>query len=111
MRARTREAVSRIAMADAKQGWPADHVERWPIDRLIPFAKNARNHTPPRRIRGFEDMTVRPVGQVLGSGKPAFFCAPENGLDLSPDRWTTRNPADPGRLARRGLDQQAAGTG
>jgi len=46
MRARTREAVSRIAMADAKQGWPADHVERWPIDRLIPFAKNARNHTP-----------------------------------------------------------------
>src|SRR5258707_14085254 len=44
--ARTREAVSRIAMADAKQGWPADHVERWPIDRLIPFAKNARNHTP-----------------------------------------------------------------
>jgi hypothetical protein len=33
-------------MADAKQGWPADHVERWPIDRLIPFAKNARTHTP-----------------------------------------------------------------
>jgi hypothetical protein len=30
-------------MADAKQGWPADHVERWPIDRLIPFAKNARH--------------------------------------------------------------------
>jgi hypothetical protein len=46
MRARTREAVSRIAMADAKRGWPADHVERWPIDRLIPFAKNARTHTP-----------------------------------------------------------------
>ena len=33
-------------MADAKQGWPADHVERWPVDRLIPFAKNARTHTP-----------------------------------------------------------------
>src|SRR5258705_4896579 len=44
--ARAHEAVSRIAMADAKQGWPADHVERWPIDRLIPFAKNSRTHTP-----------------------------------------------------------------
>ncbi len=28
--------------------WPADKVERWPIDRLIPYAKNARTHTVPR---------------------------------------------------------------
>ena len=75
MRARTREAVSRIAMADAKQGWPADHVERWPIDRLIPFAKNARNHTPPRRIRGFEDMTVRP-GASRSAPESLLFSAP-----------------------------------
>src|ERR1041385_153969 len=26
--------------------WPADKVERWPIDRLIPYARNARTHTP-----------------------------------------------------------------
>jgi hypothetical protein len=26
--------------------WPADKVERWPIDRLIPYAKNARTHSP-----------------------------------------------------------------
>jgi hypothetical protein len=25
--------------------WPADKVERWPIERLIPYAKNARTHT------------------------------------------------------------------
>src|SRR5258706_6324907 len=25
--------------------WPADKVERWRIDRLIPYAKNARTHT------------------------------------------------------------------
>src|SRR6202035_5856424 len=25
--------------------WPADKVERWSIDRLIPYAKNARTHT------------------------------------------------------------------
>ena len=24
--------------------WPADRVERWPIDRLIPYARNARTH-------------------------------------------------------------------
>ena len=26
--------------------WPADHIERWPIARLIPYARNARTHTP-----------------------------------------------------------------
>jgi len=25
--------------------WPADHVERWPIERLIPYARNARTHS------------------------------------------------------------------
>jgi len=27
------------------QSWPADKVERWPINRLIPYAKNARRHS------------------------------------------------------------------
>jgi DNA modification methylase len=27
-----------------KLGWPADRVERWPISRLIPYARNARTH-------------------------------------------------------------------
>src|SRR5215831_12341657 len=25
--------------------WPADNVERWPIERLIPYARNARQHS------------------------------------------------------------------
>lgn len=25
--------------------WPADKVARWPIERLIPYAKNARTRT------------------------------------------------------------------
>jgi ParB-like chromosome segregation protein Spo0J len=25
--------------------WPADRVERWPIERLIPYARNARTHS------------------------------------------------------------------
>jgi ParB-like chromosome segregation protein Spo0J len=34
--------------AGAREGitWPADQVERWPIDRLIPYARNARTHSP-----------------------------------------------------------------
>src|SRR5437868_8978063 len=26
--------------------WPADKIERWPIERLVPYAKNARTHSP-----------------------------------------------------------------
>lgn len=26
--------------------WPADRVERWPLERLIPSARNARTHSP-----------------------------------------------------------------
>jgi len=25
--------------------WPADHVERWPVDCLVPYARNARTHS------------------------------------------------------------------
>src|ERR1700730_9088839 len=38
-RARAREA------AGNQRPWPADKVERWAIDRLIPYAKNARTHS------------------------------------------------------------------
>ena len=24
--------------------WPADQVERWPVTKLIPYARNARTH-------------------------------------------------------------------
>jgi ParB-like chromosome segregation protein Spo0J len=27
------------------QPWPADNVERWPLARLVPYARNARTHT------------------------------------------------------------------
>ena len=25
--------------------WPADQVERWPLTKLIPYARNARTHS------------------------------------------------------------------
>jgi DNA modification methylase len=33
------------ADAGATRPWPADKVERWPIERLIPYANNARLHS------------------------------------------------------------------
>ena len=36
------------ARAPAREGaaWPADQVERWPIAKLIPYARNARTQSP-----------------------------------------------------------------
>src|SRR5215203_5884336 len=34
------------ANSGGKLAWPADKVERWPIERLIPYARNARTHSP-----------------------------------------------------------------
>jgi ParB-like chromosome segregation protein Spo0J len=28
-----------------KLGWPADKVERWPVAKLLPYARNARTHS------------------------------------------------------------------
>src|SRR2546423_9431018 len=36
---------SEPASAGPTRPWPADQVERWPIERLIPYANNARLHS------------------------------------------------------------------
>src|SRR4030088_752941 len=33
------------AKSAGKAPWPADHVERWPIERLMTYARNARTHS------------------------------------------------------------------
>lgn len=37
-----REAI--LDQSEARP-WPADRVERWPLDRLVPYARNARTHS------------------------------------------------------------------
>ena len=39
--------------------WPADRVERWSIDRLIPYAKNARTHTDAQVRQHFPRLGAR----------------------------------------------------
>ena len=36
---------SEPAVATPSRPWPADRVERWPIERLIPYANNPRLHS------------------------------------------------------------------
>jgi hypothetical protein len=36
---------TRVIGSENQRPWPADKVERWSIDRLIPYTKNARTHS------------------------------------------------------------------
>ena len=33
------------AEADPARSWPAERIEHWPIERLIPYGNNARLHS------------------------------------------------------------------
>src|SRR5918995_564947 len=78
-------ARSQPAAKSTAMPWPADKVERWPIERLIPFANNARTHSPAQvdqiaaSIRewgwtnpilvGEDGMIIAGHGRVLGARK------------------------------------------
>ena len=40
-----RDVLVRANAEQSLAAWPADKVERWPIERLIPSARNARTHS------------------------------------------------------------------
>ena len=50
----------------------ARRIELWPLDRLVPYAKNARTHSPEQvaqdMLKGLEEETfvILPHPQVLG---------------------------------------------
>src|SRR5580700_3954203 len=75
-RARARET------AGNERPWPADKVERWGIDRLIPYAKNARTHT---------DAQVAAIAASIGVGD-AGSEAERGGVNSNPCR-TSRSPS------------------
>src|SRR5262245_18087307 len=45
---RSTEPPSQLSQVEGsstgKLVWPADRIEKWPVDRLIPYARNARTH-------------------------------------------------------------------
>ena len=66
-------------IAEAETGgdlhWPADQIEHWPLDRLVPYAKNARLHSEAQ------------VAQLAGSMREWGFTIPilaaENGTIIA----------------------------
>ena len=53
----------------AKAPWPADRVERWPIERLIPYAKYCRSHSDARAGLVRRPSRRRPATLLHGVGK------------------------------------------
>jgi len=94
-RARARET------AGNQRPWPADKVERWSIDRLIPYARNARTHCRVGMGKAaadgaaVADLIVRDVGHCLAqqrvrSGQPPIV------LDVAPaNPAPSRTPLSP----------------
>lgn len=75
-----------------EQNWPADKVERWPIARLIPYAKNARTHSAEQidqLVASFEQfgwtnpVLVDSAGELI-AGHGRVLAAKQIGLDEVP---------------------------
>lgn len=39
------KSVGKAKPTETNQAWPADEVARWPVARLVPYARNARTHS------------------------------------------------------------------
>jgi hypothetical protein len=69
--------------AGNQRPWPADKVERWSIERLIPYAKNARTHTDgDLELAGI--MAERTAGLTNPDDAPAV---PEHPVSVAGDLW------------------------
>jgi len=89
-----------VNKSPAKKGWPADKVERRPIDALIPYARNARTHSDEQVAQIAASMRewgwTNPVlvdedgGVIAGHGR--ILAARQLGIDEVPcmvaDGWT-----------------------
>jgi ParB-like chromosome segregation protein Spo0J len=72
--------------------WPADKIERWPVDDIVPYERNARVHSPEqidqiaRSIRefGFTMPILVAEGGTIIAGHGRFEAAKMLGLDEVP---------------------------
>ena len=75
-----------------KNGWPADHVERWPVAKLVPNARNARTHSDEQVAQLAASIkewggTIPLLGDEAGglrAGQGRFLAAHLLGLDTVP---------------------------
>src|SRR5438876_226949 len=69
--------------AGAVRPWPADHIERWPIERLIPYANNARLHSEadPDSVPEVPEQPVTQLGDLLLLGDHRVGCGDSTNSD------------------------------
>src|ERR1700731_3600237 len=106
--------------AGIQRPWPADKVERWGIDRLIPYAKNARTHTDAQvaaiaaSIKEWGWTTPALVGEDGGliAGHARILAARQLGIAEIPVMvaagWPSALRAADGALALHALSQGTA---
>ena len=83
---------SEPAGASPTRPWPADRVERWPIERLIPYANNARLHSEADldkiaasiRKWGWTMPVLVDEEGVLIAGHATCRCGGKAGADIHP---------------------------
>src|SRR5690349_10907277 len=72
--------------------WPADHVERWPIGRLIPYANHTRLHSEADldkiaaaiRKMGMDDAGAGRRGRRAARRPCAGWCSGKDEVDVRP---------------------------
>jgi hypothetical protein len=93
-----------------REVWPADQVERWPIAKLIPYARNARTHSPEQvaqiaasiREFGFTVPVLVDEQGTLIAGHGRVLAAQQLGItDVDDGRARMVAGANPGVSARR----------
>ena len=106
--------ASRAAAAGPTRPWPAEQVELWPIERLIPYANNPRLHSAAdlERIAASilkwgwtnpvlvdeQGVLIAGHGRVAAAARGKFIYPPRAGKWLNkmrfsadqPDKWATR---------------------
>jgi hypothetical protein len=77
-------ARARGGGSENQRPWPADKVERWAIDRLIPYAKNARTHTDAQVAA----IAARREPKVATAhSRRRSMAAPEHPVSQTGDLW------------------------
>ena len=89
--------------SENQRPWPADKVQRWSIDRLIPYGKNARTHSDAQDRRDSREHQGVGLDDAGARGRGRW---PDWGPRQDTRRPAARHRRNP-RDGRRGLERGA----
>lgn len=87
-----RQSTKKAEQTTNKKSWMADKVEQWPIDKLIPYARNARKHSDEQIAQiaasiiefGFTNPILAGGDGVIVAGHGRLAAAQKLGLEFVP---------------------------